>query len=119
MHRIAIAALLLFATTAALAADYPAPAEHDFIIRDFHFASGEVMPEVRIHYATIGTPKRDARGMVTNAVLILHGTGGSLHQFLSDRYAGVLFVPGGLLDASRYFIVIPDNVGHGKSSKPS
>ncbi len=119
MRRITIAALLVLAATAVLAAGYPPPAEHDFTVRDFHFASGEVMPEVRIHYATLGTPTRDAHGVVRNAVLILHGTGGSLHQFLSDRYAGVLFVPGGLLDAARYFIIIPDNIGHGRSSKPS
>jgi homoserine O-acetyltransferase/O-succinyltransferase len=114
----AIAVLALSAFTL-LAADYPPPAERDFVVRDFHFASGEVLPEVRIHYATLGAPRRDAKGVVRNAVLVLHGTGGSLHQFLSDRYAGVLFAPGGLLDASRYFIVIPDNIGHGKSSKPS
>lgn len=120
MQRMAIVALVVLVTAAAaLAANYPPPVEHDFIVHDFHFASGEVMPEVRIHYATIGTPKRDAHGLATNGVLILHGTGGSLHQFLSDRYAGVLFVPGGLLDASKYFIVIPDNIGHGRSSKPS
>ncbi len=115
---IVIAVLVLSAFTL-LAADYPPPAERDFVVRDFHFASGEVLPEVRIHYATLGAPRRDAKGVVRNAVLILHGTGGSLHQFLSDRYAGVLFAPGGLLDASRYFIVIPDNIGHGKSNKPS
>jgi homoserine O-acetyltransferase/O-succinyltransferase len=89
------------------------PVEHDFIIHDFKFVSGETLPEVRIHYVTIGTKRGD------NAVLVLHGTGGSTRQFLGDNFAGVLFRPGGLLDASRYFIVIPDNIGHGKSSKPS
>jgi homoserine O-acetyltransferase len=118
MRNIAAAALLLSAI-AGFAADYPAPVEKDFVVRDFHFASGETLGEVRIHYATIGTPQRDANGTVRNAVLVLHGTGGSLHQFLNERYAGVLFAPGGLLDASRCFIVIPDNIGHGKSSKPS
>jgi homoserine O-acetyltransferase len=106
-----LAALLL--ATSAFAADYPAPVESDFVVRDYRFASGETLPSVRIHYATIGT-KRPG-----NAVLVLHGTGGSLQQFLDDRFAGVLFRPGGVLDASRYFIVIPDNIGHGKSSKPS
>lgn len=90
-----------------------APVEHDFIVKDFHFASGEVLPEVRMHYLTYG----ENRG--NNAVLILHGTGGSSKQFLGDNFAGVLFAPGGVLDANKYFIVIPDNVGHGRSSKPS
>src|SRR5438067_6864224 len=109
------AAVLLLAVSAH--AQVPAAVEADFIVKDFHFQTGEVLPEVRIHYATIGTLRRTAHG--TNAVLVLHGTGGSLQQFLSDRFAGVLFKAGGVLDASRYFIVIPDNVGHGKSSKPS
>jgi homoserine O-acetyltransferase/O-succinyltransferase len=91
---------------------YPPPVEHDFIVHDFRFVTGETLPEVKIHYATIGTPGHPA-------VLVLHGTGGSFQQFINDRFAGVLFVPGGLLDASRYFIVIPDNIGHGHSSKPS
>ncbi len=109
--------LALSIVAAAALAQTPAPVEADFIVKDFHFRSGEVLPEVKIHYATIGTLQRNERG--TNAVLILHGTGGSLQQFLNDRFAGVLFRPGGLLDASRFFIVMPDNVGHGKSSKPS
>jgi homoserine O-acetyltransferase len=97
----------------ALYADYPAPVEHEFVVREFHFRSGETMGEVRIHYVTIGTPQSG------NAVLVLHGTGGSSKQFLNDHFAGVLFKPGGLLDSSHHFIVIPDNVGHGASSKPS
>lgn len=95
------------------AASYPAPVEHDFVVRDVHFRSGETLPVVRIHYATIGT-KRPG-----NAVLLLHGTGGSLHQFLNGHFAGVLFAPGGVLDAARYFIIIPDNIGHGQSTRPS
>jgi homoserine O-acetyltransferase/O-succinyltransferase len=109
--------LLLLLVALSLRAQVPAAVESDFVVKDFHFRSGEVLPEVRIHYATIGKLTRTEHG--TNAVLVLHGTGGSLQQFLSDRFAGVLFKPGGVLDASRYFIVIPDNVGHGKSSKPS
>jgi homoserine O-acetyltransferase len=93
--------------------------EGDFVLRDFHFASGETLPELRLHYRTIGTPRRDKSGIVRNAVLILHGTGGSDAAFLSERFAGVLFKPGGLLDGSRYFIILPDGIGHGKSSKPS
>ncbi|HEV7427740.1 MAG TPA: alpha/beta fold hydrolase [Thermoanaerobaculia bacterium] len=113
-HFIALT-VLFFAATAY--SQIPAAAEADFVIKDFRFQTGEVLPEVRIHYATIGKLRRTEHG--TNAVLVLHGTGGSLQQFLSDRFAGVLFKPGGVLDASRYFIIIPDNVGHGKSSKPS
>jgi homoserine O-acetyltransferase len=93
--------------------------EGDFIIRDFHFASGEYLPEIRIHYTTFGKPRRDAKGMVTNAVMILHGTGGTGKQFVSPQFAGVLFGPGQLLDTSRYYVILPDGIGHGKSSKPS
>ena len=115
MRHVATLALLLIAFAAR--AQAPAAVEADFLVRDFHFRSGEVLPEVRIHYATIGKLRRTEHG--TNAVLVLHGTGGSLRQFLNDHFAGVLFAPGGVLDANRFFIVIPDNVGHGKSSKPS
>jgi homoserine O-acetyltransferase/O-succinyltransferase len=95
------------------------PQEGDYLLRDFHFKSGETLPELRMHYMTLGKPVRDAGGRVTNAILILHGTGGSGRQFLAPQFADVLFGPGQLLDASRYFIVLPDNIGHGKSSKPS
>lgn len=95
------------------------PKEGDYITHDFHFKSGETLPELRLHYTTFGKPVRNADGMVTNAVLILHGTGGTGHQFLAPQFAGVLFGPGQLLDANRYYIILPDNVGHGKSSKPS
>jgi homoserine O-acetyltransferase len=103
------------------AADTPAPAtkEGDFTVRDFKFASGESLAELRLHYTTLGEPARDAAGHVTNAVLILHGTGGAGNQFLRPQFAGVLFTPGGLLDPARYFIILPDGIGHGKSSKPS
>jgi homoserine O-acetyltransferase len=100
-------------------ASYPAPAEADFVARDFTFASGERLAEVKIHYRTVGTPRKDADGVVRNGVLILHGTGGSGRGFLSDGYAGRLFGKGQPLDAEKYFIVLPDNVGHGQSSKPS
>lgn len=104
---------------AAWAADYPQPREGDFVVRNFRFRSGEELAEVRIHYRTLGSPQRDAKGIVTNAVLILHGTGGTGAQFLSNNFAGVLFGSGELLDATKYFIILPDNIGHGKSSKPS
>ena len=97
----------------------PTPEEHDYVIRDFHFKSGETLPEVRMHYYTFGLPLMDASGRVTNAVLLLHGTGGSGRQFLQPQFAGVLFGPGQLLDVTRYYVILPDNVGHGKSSKPS
>jgi len=97
----------------------PAPAEGDFVAHDFKFHSGESLPELRLHYRTLGNPARDAQGQVTNAVLILHGTGGSGQQFLQPQFAGVLFGPGQLLDTTRYFIILPDGIGHGKSSKPS
>jgi len=98
---------------------WPQPKEGDFIARDFRFGTGEVLPELRLHYATLGSPGRDARGRVTNAVLVLHGTGGSGRQFLTQQFAGVLFAPGQLLDTKRYFIILPDGIGHSHSSKPS
>ncbi len=98
---------------------WPSPQEGNFVVRDFHFQSGEVLPEVRMHYTTLGKPVRDASGRTTNAVLILHGTGGSGQSLLRPIFAGVLFGPGQLLDANKYFLILPDNVGHGKSSKPS
>ncbi|HEY2633485.1 MAG TPA: alpha/beta fold hydrolase [Steroidobacteraceae bacterium] len=93
--------------------------EGDYVIRDFHFASGESLPELRLHYTVLGKPRRDSHGRVSNAVLILHGTGGSGRSLLNEHFAGVLFGKGQLLDAGRYFIILPDGIGHGKSSKPS
>jgi homoserine O-acetyltransferase len=98
---------------------FPTPVEGDYVIHDFHFRSGESMPDLKLHYRTIGTPQRDTSGVVGNAVLIMHGTGGAGTQFLSPQFAGVLFGPGQLLDATRYFIILPDGIGHGNSSKPS
>jgi homoserine O-acetyltransferase/O-succinyltransferase len=97
----------------------PTPKEGDYVSHDFHFTSGEMLPELRIHYTTFGTPVRDANGKVTNAVLLLHGTTGSGRNFLAPQFAGMLFGPGQLLDATRYYIILVDNIGHGKSSKPS
>jgi homoserine O-acetyltransferase len=91
----------------------------DFAIPNFQFRSGETLPELRLHYITLGAPQTDAQGRTTNAVVILHGTGGDGHQFLRPQFADVLFRPGGLLDHAKYFIVLPDGIGHGKSSKPS
>ncbi|HEV8130612.1 MAG TPA: alpha/beta fold hydrolase, partial [Acidobacteriota bacterium] len=115
---VVLAYFLLELNPLARAADYPEPVAGDFRIRDFRFASGEVLPELKLHYLTIGTPRHDSSGVVRNAVLILHGTGGSSRQFLSPNFADVLFAPGQLLDAARYFIILPDSIGHGQSSKP-
>lgn len=112
-------ALLILASTAAAAAEYPAPQEADGVLKDFRFTSGETLPELHIHYRALGEPKRDAKGVVRNAVLILHGTTGTGAQFIRPEFAGELFGPGQLLDATQYFIVLPDGIGHGKSSKPS
>ena len=100
-------------------AQIPAPAQGDVTLRDFRFTSGETLPELRIHYRALGSPRRDAQGTVQNAVVILHGTTGSGAQFMRQDFAGELFGPGQLLDATRYYIVLPDGIGHGQSSKPS
>lgn len=116
---IAFSVLLLSPSFAQESPSWPSPREGDYIAKDFHFRDGSVLPELRLHYRVIGQPHRDSKGHVDNAVLILHGTGGAGTQFLNPRFAGILFVPGGLLDASKYFIILPDDIGHGKSSKPS
>jgi len=97
----------------------PATTEGDFVVKNFQFRSGESLPELRLHYTTLGKPAKNAQGRVTNAILILHGTGGTGHQFLTPIFAGELFGSGQLLDAARYYIILPDGIGHGKSSKPS
>lgn len=112
--------LALLATTALLrAADYPRPVEGDAILRDFKFRSGESLPELRIHYRTLGTLRRAPDGQVRNAVLIMHGTGGSGASLIRPEFAGELFGAGQPLDAARFFIVLVDGIGHGQSSKPS
>jgi len=114
----------LFLTILMVAAAVPAtaqftPVEADFVARDFRFGSGESLPSLKLHYRTLGTPRRDASGTVRNAVLILHGTGGTGAAFFNQTFGGQLFGPGQTLDATKYFIVAPDGIGHGKSSKPS
>jgi homoserine O-acetyltransferase len=111
--------LSIFATRFASAADYLAPTENDYTIRDFKFASGETLPELRLHYRTLGKPEKDVQGKTTNAVLIMHGTTGSGAQFIRPEFAGELFGKDQPLDATKFFIVLPDGIGHGKSSKPS
>src|SRR5579862_857237 len=98
---------------------YPAQTESDFVVRNFTFETGETLPELRLHYITIGNPDRDASGHVRNAVLIMHGTGGSGRGFMAEGFGGELFRAGQPLDAAKYFIILPDGIGHGKSSKPS
>ena len=104
----------IFAVTsfAAMAADYPAPKQGDFIARDFKFHGGETIAELKLHYTTVGEP-------TGQPVLVLHGSGGSAASMLTPTFAGELFGAGQPLDASRYYIIIPDGIGHGKSSKPS
>jgi homoserine O-acetyltransferase len=110
----------LAAAPAAAQDDYAAAMKQgDAVLRDFKFASGQEMAALNIHYATLGTPRRDAAGRIVNAVMVLHGTGGSGQQFLSPQFAQELYGPGQPLDLSRFYIILPDGIGHGKSSKPS
>jgi homoserine O-acetyltransferase/O-succinyltransferase len=110
--RAALSAALMLVSVTAMAADYPAPKEGDWVAKDFKFHTGEVMPELKLHYTTVGEPNGQP-------VLVLHGSGGSAASMLTPSFAGELFGPGQPLDASKYYIVIPDGIGHGKSSKPS
>jgi homoserine O-acetyltransferase len=112
--------ILLCAGAAAAQPDYAGQLkEGDVVLRDFRFRSGERMTGLRIHYSTLGTPRRDPKGAVTNAVMVLHGTGGTGRQFLQPQFANELFGPGQPLDIARYYVILPDGIGHGKSSKPS
>src|SRR6476661_6267799 len=116
----------LFAALAALAAQPAVPPakawptrEGDVTLANFRFRDGESLPSVRIHYTTLGAPHRNAAGQIDNAVMVLHGTGGDGHQFLRPQFADELYGPGQPLDVRRYWIILPDNIGHGHSSKPS
>lgn len=128
------ASLVLALCSSAVFAQSPAPAgqaeraregwsgagrEDDFILRNFEFSDGSILPELRIHYTTLGQARRDAAGVVRNAVLILHGTTGNGRGFLTPNFAGELFGPGQILDSATHFIILPDAIGTGKSSKPS
>ncbi|HXS98370.1 MAG TPA: alpha/beta fold hydrolase [Candidatus Limnocylindrales bacterium] len=109
-------ALLFFCTTSLPA---QTPHEGDFVISGFHFTDGETLPRLNLHYMTFGQPTRDAQGHVNNAVLIMHGTGGSSKQFLQPQFRDALLQPGQLLDPAKYFLILPDDIGHGGSTKPS
>ena len=116
---LALLAVLVCDSVLAQEAAHFAVTESEWVAHDYSFKSGEKLGELRLHYRTLGKPARDANGLVTNAVLILHGTGGSGAQFLQPQFADELFGEGRLLDVNRYFIILPDGIGHGKSSKPS
>jgi len=106
----------LAATRGALAA-YPPPREETWIARDVRFTTGETLAEVRLHYRTLGSPVRDAGSVVRNAILLLHGTGGSGSQFLQPQFAEQLFGAGQLLDVTKYYVILPDAIGHGGSRR--
>ena len=118
MLRLIAGLVLLFAALPAAAATWPT-SESDYVIRDFHFKSGETLPELRIHYTTLGTPHRGADGQIDNAVMVLHGTGGSGKNFLVPQFADELYAPGQPFDITKMYVILPDNIGHGGSSRPS
>ncbi|MGA7244876.1 MAG: alpha/beta fold hydrolase [Terracidiphilus sp.] len=125
--RFALAAFLLSCTVAFCQTNNvpAAPASHwptqdgTVSLANFRFGTGETLPELKLHYLTLGTPHRNAAGHLDNAILLLHGTGGNAHSLLNPIFSDVLFVPGGVLDIQKYFIILPDDIGHGQSSKPS
>jgi homoserine O-acetyltransferase len=120
MARLLVFLLLLCASPALAQTDWAARlTEGEVTLPDFHFRSGETLPALRIHYATLGTPHRDASGHIDNAVMVLHGTGGSGRQFLAPQFADELYGPGQPLDLASHYIILPDGIGHGRSSKPS
>jgi homoserine O-acetyltransferase/O-succinyltransferase len=120
--RLILLALLITATAAAnaqpAATKWPTE-DGTYTIKDFHFKDGETIPELRLHYLTLGKPHRDAAGHTDNVILLLHGTGGNAHSLMSPVFSNVLFGPGQPLDINKYFIILPDDIGHGESSKPS
>ena len=116
--RLFLAALLASTAASAQTSHWPTQ-DGNYVIRNFHFGSGESLPELKLHYLTLGAPHRDAAGHTDNAVLLLHGTGGDAHSLLNPVFSDVLFGPGQPLDIARYYIILPDDIGHGESSKPS
>lgn len=118
MRLFALFGLVLGLAGPAAAQGWPVT-EGEVILSDFAFSDGETLPELRMHYRTLGTPRRNAEGTITNAVVVLHGTGGSGAQFLQPQFADELYGPGQPLDIERYYVILPDNIGHGASSRPS
>ncbi len=116
--RISIAATLLFCATAFSQTNWPTT-EGATTMENFRFGTGETLPQLKLHYLTLGVPHRNAAGHVDNAVLLLHGTGGSRNSLLNPLFSNVLFGPGAPLDITKYFLILPDDIGHGNSSKPS
>ena len=110
--RSAVPLFSLLITVTVWASDYPAPVEGDWVVHDFRFHTGETLPELRLHYRTVGQPTGEP-------ILLLHGTNNTSATFISAQFAGELFRPGQPLDASRHYIILPDAVGAGNSSKPS
>jgi homoserine O-acetyltransferase len=120
MRNVLTAALLFCCVATATRADAVWPSKDGvYTINNFRFGTGEVLPQLRLHYLTLGAPRTDANGHTNNAVLLLHGTGGDAHSLLNPAFADVLFGPGQALDIRKYFIILPDDIGHGSSSKPS
>jgi len=119
LKHLAIAALISTASLNAQTTPAYAGMPGDYIAHDFHFGTGETLPELKLHYLTLGTPHRNAAGHVDNAILLLHGTGGDAHSLFNPVFSTVLFGPGQPLDITRYFLIFPDDIGHGESSKPS
>jgi homoserine O-acetyltransferase/O-succinyltransferase len=117
--RFVVLLLMLGAASEAHAQSFPPPERHDFSVKNFRLQSGESLPEVRIHYRTVGTPIRDARGKITNGVMVLHGSSGDAGQVLAASFSEPLLSKGGPLDATKYFLIYPDNLGNGRSTKPS
>src|ERR1035441_4125285 len=122
LRRLGFLGVLSLLTVACLGQAAPAAwptADGTYTIDHFQFKDGETIDHLRLHYLTLGQPHRDAAGHVDNAVLLLHGTGGDAHSLLNPLFSDVLFVPGGVLDITKYFLILPDDIGHGTSSKPS
>jgi homoserine O-acetyltransferase len=122
--RLALATLLLSSLplgsqSASIPASQWHPADGAAVLHDFKFGTGDTLPALKLHYITLGTPHRNEAGHVDNAILLLHGTGGDAHSLMNTVFSDVLFVPGGVLDIQKYFIILPDDIGHGQSSKPS
>jgi homoserine O-acetyltransferase len=118
-YLVLLAFFILLNAAAIAQTNYPKPVESDYVAKDFVFQSGEKLAELRLHFATVGEPKKDTQGNINNAILIMHGTTGSSKDLLNDRFAGHLFGSGMVLDAAKYYIIFTDGIGHGKSGKPS